>query len=541
MPVLPDRRAASGLALPIVLGVLTLGSAPAVAQAPDAGRQSAGALLEFPNFGPIPGSPEPALGPGPGAMQPGTLAPEAGLIGGRRRAGRIPRPRTGQAAPAAAPAGPSMSLPPALPTGEAPAPPASGADTSLVLDEGPEDGLTLDAAIRQMLAANLDVLALKYEIPQADADILTAGLRTNPLIYLDDQFIPYGAFTNVRPGGPTQYDVNITYPIDLTHKRQARVKVARSAKSVLEAQFQDVIRRQIGNVGRAFVDLQSARIGYLAAMASVRDQERVIAATRRRYPKEEKEAEEASERLSIAMDRARGGLNESRDTLADAQEALALLLGLDPDRTSQVQPRGSLREAGPPPPPLEELLRVALQCRPDVVAARRGINRADAEIALQRANRLDDVFFFYDPLTYQDNSPQRLKSGRSWIIAMTFPLPIYNRNQGNIAKAHSNLHQTHVELSALERRVVSEVRLAEREYRSSKDALERIEKTTLPHARKVLERNARDFEAGKVTPDDYLGHLSDAADAASSFRDALIRHRRSMIDLNTAVGLRVLP
>ena len=75
------------------------------------------------------------------------------------------------------------------------------------------------------------------------------------------------------------------------------------------------------------------------------------------------------------------------------------------------------------------------------------------------------------------------------------PLPIYNRNQGNIAKAHSNLHQTQVELAALERRVVSEVRLAEREYRNSRDALDRIEKTTLPHARKVLQRNTRDFQA----------------------------------------------
>jgi outer membrane protein, heavy metal efflux system len=46
-------------------------------------------------------------------------------------------------------------------------------------------------------------------------------------------------------------------------------------------------------------------------------------------------------------------------------------------------------------------------------ASDRGIGRAEAEIALQRANRLDDVFLFYDPLTYQDNSPIKLKSARS--------------------------------------------------------------------------------------------------------------------------------
>jgi cobalt-zinc-cadmium efflux system outer membrane protein len=542
MVVRPFLQAARNSA-PLVLG-LTMGwnSLPALAQAPDTGRQSGGVLLEFPNFGPIPGSTEPSLGPGPGALQPSTMAPESGLIGGRRRAGRIPRTKGNQITPAAALAQPpSMRLPAALPEHEAATRSPSETVSSVIEDEGPADGLTLDAAIQRMLDANLDVLALKYEIPQADADILTAGLRTNPLIYFDDQFIPYGAFTSARPGGPTQYDINITYPIDVTHKRQARVRVARSAKSVLEAQFQDVIRRQIGNLCRAFVDLQSARISYLTAAASVREQERVVAAARRRAGQDETDAEQTAERLSIALDKARGSLSDARDTLADAQEAMAVLLSSPPEETSRLQPRGTLRDTGPPPPPLDELTRVALEHRPDVVAARRGIGRAQAELALQRANRLDDVFLFYDPLTYQDNSPSKLKSGRSWVVAVTLPLPIYNRNQGNIARAHSNLHQTQVELAALERRVVSEVRLAEREYRNSRDALDRIEKTTLPHAGKVLQRNTRDFEAGKITPDDYLEHLSDEAEAAGSFRDALIRHRRSMIDVNTAVGLRVLP
>ncbi len=132
-------------------------------------------------------------------------------------------------------------------------------------------------------------------------------------------------------------------------------------------------------------------------------------------------------------------------------------------------------------------------------------------------------------------------SARSWVIAVTCPLPIYNRNQGNIARAQSNIHQTTTELAALERRVVSEVRLAEREYRSSREALDRVEKTILPNARKAFERNAREFAAGKISADDYLGHLGDDAEAAGSFREALIRHRRSMLDLNTAVGERLLP
>ena len=247
-------------------------------QAQESGRQSGGVLLEFPNLGPIPGSQQPSMGPGPGALEPSMLAPETGLIGGRRCAGRVPRSKGKQTSSVDQLAqGPAMRLPPALPE-HASQQPAATVLLSIVEDEGPPDGLTLDAAINQMLAANLDVLALKYEIPQADADIITAGLRSNPLIYMDTQFLPYGAFTNARPGGPTQYDLNITYPLDVSHKRQARVRVARAARTVLEAQFQDVIRRQIGNVYKSFVDLQSARVNLLTAQASVREQERVIAA-----------------------------------------------------------------------------------------------------------------------------------------------------------------------------------------------------------------------------------------------------------------------
>ena len=145
-----------------------------------------------------------------------------------------------------------------------------------------------------------------------------------------------------------------------------------------------------------------------------------------------------------------------------------------------------------------------LEHRPDVVAARRGIGRAQNELGLQRANRLDDVFFFYDPLTYQDNSPSKLKIARSWVIAMTVPLPIYNRNQGNIAKAHSNLHQTQVELAALERRVVSEVRIADASTATPRSR-SRGSKNNPGERSKSPPAKHPGLSRGKITPDDYLG------------------------------------
>lgn len=126
-------------------------------------------------------------------------------------------------------------------------------------DPGPANGLTLDVALDLLLRRNLDLMALQYEIPKAEADVLTAGLRSNPIFYADAQLVPYGHYSDARPGGQLQYDVNVTLPLDVSGKRNARKAVAERAKNVTEAQFQDAVRNRIDDLYRAYVNVLSAR------------------------------------------------------------------------------------------------------------------------------------------------------------------------------------------------------------------------------------------------------------------------------------------
>lgn len=489
--------------------------------------------------------PEPInLGRSPGSLETSEFAPPgAEIIGGRRRGGVIPRkaarpPRTAESVTLNGPS--VMQVPSAriTPGGVSAASPGALPEGKDREDEGPADGLTLDAAIARLLAANLDLQALKEELPQAEADVLTAGLRANPLLYADTQFIPYGANNpSRRPIGPTQYDVMITYPIDVSLKRRARVLAACAARSVIQAQYQDAVRRQIANLYKAYVDLQSARQTYLSARGAVREQELLASQLQRLGAK----AKGDPHRLAVEFQKTQSALADAADALEDARESLALLLNIPPDLAAGVEIRGRLHVESPPPPPLDELIRIALRYRPDLAATRLGVNRADAEIHLAEANRLDDVFFFYDPLSYQDNRPSHLASGRSWDVGITIPLPIYNRNQGNISRARTNARQSRLELAALERRVVAEVRLAEREYRSARESLDRFERTILPSARASRDRTVSQFLAGTIDIDEYLGQLNEAQESAQLYRESLVRKRRSMLDLNTAVGLRLMP
>ena len=85
------------------------------------------------------------------------------------------------------------------------------------------------------------------------------------------------------------------------------------------------------------------------------------------------------------------------------------------------------------------------------------------------------------------------------------------------------------------------MRLAEREFRRSRDAIGQIERAILPRAEVVLPRRREQFRAGEITIDDLEGAVEDLAEVTQSHRDAVIRHRRAMLGLNTTVGLRLLP
>ena len=112
-------------------------------------------------------------------------------------------------------------------------------------DDGPENGLTLDAAIDITLERSLDLRSKYYEIPQSRADILQASLRANPVFYQDGQLLAYPGyhFSRAVPGGPSQYDTNITFLLDVMHKRQARTYVAQRARKFLRLS----IKRRCGS------------------------------------------------------------------------------------------------------------------------------------------------------------------------------------------------------------------------------------------------------------------------------------------------------
>lgn len=405
---------------------------------------------------------------------------------------------------------------------------------------GPETGLTLDAAIEQLVTSNVELRSRAMELPQADADILTAGLRSNPFLYYDTQLIPYGKFDRTRPGGQTQYDLNVTFPIDISGKRKARVRVAVQARRVLEAQYQDAVRILIDDLYRAYVDALTARETVRYAQASYESFDRVVSATDELYKKGSRTLADLN-RVKIQRSASKVGLEDSKAILRKNKQQLITLLSLELDDPDQFDLNGLLRPPLPPMPDYPTLLELAYNSRPDVQAFRIGIERAFEDVRLARANRFSDVYLLYQPYTLQDNRPEHLPGANSWAIGVTVPLPIFNRNQGNIARARLNVDQTRLELEAVENQLKKQVFDACEEFRISEHAINTLEQEILPASKQVRDDTFKLFTAGELELASYLAAQREYNDAVRQYRDSMARLRRASLSINTVVGSRIVP
>ena len=299
--------------IPALVLMLLPGPRVALAQGPTVEGSDVNRLQRSTSLGPLPGS---------GGSRGNAPADIESYLGGR------PGPSAPHVPSSISRPGPRPSDAPRIPiTVPPPKPPVEQpAYGPLVLPdeaEGVEEGrraggLTLDAALERLVNENLDLRAMAHEIPKARADILTASLRNNPIFYADSQLIPYGGYSKQRSGGPTQYDVNISYPLDVSHKRQARTGVACQARLVLEAQYQDAVREKIGALYNVYVDILGARETVRYARASVDGFTQLL----ERAGKLQKQGERSRgdvERIKLQLNAARIGLADAEEMLRGAR------------------------------------------------------------------------------------------------------------------------------------------------------------------------------------------------------------------------------
>lgn len=408
-----------------------------------------------------------------------------------------------------------------------------------VIDEEIPGGLSLDAAIQQLVTSNRELAATYQEIPKARADILSASLIENPSVFLDAGGIPYGNYSPRRPG-ETEYEITAVQPFDVSGKRRNRIRVAQRAEKVLEALFQNAIRKKIEELSSVYVEVLEARLNARAAERAVTWLTSLTETTRGLAKQGIRSRSDVAE-IAVRLAQARIAREQADASLLQAQRRLALLLNLPSERAAELVLSGSLRDRYPPPPATEQLIEAALRTRPDLAAHRLSVERALARINLTRSEKLEDILVFYTPYQSTTFPGQPETAALGWETGALVVLPVFDRKQGEMVRARVSVTQLRMQTQTLERTILHEVRGAAMEYAASREDVQRFEKEILPSVRRDRDDRYRQFTAGRLELDALLDAEKDYRESADQYVEALVRHRRAMLKLNAAVGQRLLP
>jgi cobalt-zinc-cadmium efflux system outer membrane protein len=181
---------------------------------------------------------------------------------------------------------------------------------------------------------------------------------------------------------------------------------------------------------------------------------------------------------------------------------------------------------------LAEAQQQALARRPDYLAMRREQARSQTEIRLQLARRKVD----YTIGTEYRRQQGLAGKGNSLGFFFSVPLPVFDRNQGEIERARQEQSQIEARARALEAEIHNEIAAAWRQYETARTLLARIEDGMLLKARRVLETMEFSYRSGEASLVEFLDAQRAFNDTTQSYNEARAEYARSLYLIDAAVG-----
>lgn len=394
--------------------------------------------------------------------------------------------------------------------------------------------ITMQQAVAEAVDKNLDVLAERYSVPVAEARIITARLRPNPVLSLEGDHLDLlgTGFSKGNSAGPEEYSIRTDFVFERGGKRQRRIDVAQAAVSTAQLQLLNTVRSVVLDVQSAFVDLLQAKADLALAQDTLEALRQTVQINTTRVRTGDL-AEVELIRTEVAELQFENTVAQSRLKVDVGRSKLQTLLGRArtaplPDATGDLR-REALGVT------VDSLREQAFATRPDYLALQRDIARSQAELRLQLAQGKVDYTIGTEYRRQQGVNG----TGNSLGVFFSSNLPVFNRNQGEIERARREQSQAEARLRALQATIENDVQTAWLQYQSARESLRRVEQTTLSKATDVRDIIDRAYRRGGASFLDFLDAQRAYNDTVQIRNAASADYAKSLYAIDAATGVSV--
>jgi cobalt-zinc-cadmium efflux system outer membrane protein len=414
------------------------------------------------------------------------------------------------------------------PPTQAPSPPAQA------LAQNPASvTVSLDDAIQMALRHNHNMLAARTTIQQSEAEEITANLRPNPVILSDWQFLPIfqpSQFSEDYLDNTAQFDLGVSYLFERGKKRQHRLRAAKDITAQTRSLVADSERGLAFSVASGFIDVELAESTLALALQDLQSFQNTVEIAQARY-KAGDIGEDDLLKIKLQMLQFQTDVSAAKLARVQGLSDLRQLLGYE-SIAADYDVAGSF-DYQPVKGNVDDFQAMALQNRPDLRAAQQGVIVANSQHALQQAIGKRDITgqVSYTHIGYLNDLS----------LFGQMQMPIFDRNQGEIARAAYAITQAQEQERFANGQVMTDVRDAFENLSTNDQVVGLYRSGYLDEARESRDISEYAYRHGAASLLDFLDAERSYRATQLAYRQALASYLLATEQLRQAVGTRSLP
>ena len=377
--------------------------------------------------------------------------------------------------------------------------------------------LTLDAALGYAMRANPAIAVAERERQAIEGAKTQAAARPNPSISTSIQ--------DTRSDNRQIY-LQLNQEIELGNKREARIEAADSLYQKSSAELDSKKAEIHANVVSAFYELLAAQARLTLSQSSLDVANLALDASAKRV-KAGKSSPVEETKSKIAQSTAKIELNQAASQLNSARKRLSALWG----KPLAVFERAEGEVNNIPPVASLADLSALLANAPAIRLAQLEISRRGALTKIERSKSTPNITISAGVLNNQE-----LGGINQALLGLSVPIPIFDRNQGNLQEAIGREYKAQDELLAIRAQLEAQLATQYERLNSARQASELLRSEILPSAQSAFNAANKGFSAGKFSFLDVLDAQRTLFQAKSQYTQALLEAHQAVAEIERILG-----
>jgi cobalt-zinc-cadmium efflux system outer membrane protein len=390
--------------------------------------------------------------------------------------------------------------------------------------EEPRGALSLREVLSLTLLRNPELRAFTFELRAAEARTLQAGVLPNPVLSAELENVG-GTGPATRGVRATETTLQLSQLIELGSKRAKRMRLAGLERELTNWDFEVKRLEVLTEAKKAFVDVlvTAERLAFTTDLLRLAEQVQRTVSARVRAGKVSP-IEETRTRVTVST--ARLQAQQARRGHEAAKKRLAASWGSTTPLFEGVS--GSLETTAPIP--AMEVFAAQVQKNPDIARWASEMDARRAQVEVARSKAIPDLTVS-GGVRYLNEIKES-----AFVLGLSLPLPLFDRNQGGILEAHARLTKTELERRAAEVRVSTALSDAYQNLVSAANEVTTLQNEVLPAAEEAFQATQEGYRLGKFGLLDVLDVQRTLFETRGRSLEALATYHKAVADLERLTG-----